>query len=91
MTDTKICKDCKGEFPKTGEYFPYANKAKGYLQPNCKPCRLKYQRERLRINEKAAANKQAYNAKYRRRKRKEDPYHNNRMRASRAIPRGGLI
>lgn len=62
------CVKCENEYPRTGEYFPYRVKSKGYLSSWCKVCHklhknkpeikiVSLENQRIRRNAKHSCNK----------------------------------
>lgn len=62
--NTKTCKTCGVDFPKTEEYFYYQNKKKGKFQTSCKPCYKARGKKRYQNNkEKILEQKREYDSR----------------------------
>lgn len=100
MTETKTCKTCGIEFPKTEVYFHYANKKKGYLASYCRECdKVRLKKRYLNNREEKLEYQREYNSRpeakertneRRRVKRKNDPHIQRMKTAHHAIWKGIL-
>lgn len=83
---TKKCAACGGNYPKTPEYFHWANRSKGYFQSTCKGCRYVIRKKRREENPRK------YRADRKRRRERniekyratEKAYHRNNLEKRRA-------